>query len=505
MKNKGIKNLIFGLFAQFVTILLGIIIPRLTLVNLGSESNGLLNSVSNILTYMSLLEAGVGTATLQALYKPFSLTDRKSINEIMAATNYFYKRTGIVYLTIIIVMSICYTAFVETTISKTSVFFVVLLSGLSGVLSYFFQGKYKIFLRAEGKSYIETNITTFTTVGISILKIIVLNLYANVVLIQSVYFLFNFIQMLFIVLYIRKNYTWIDLKVKPNFESISQSKYVLVHQINELIFNNIDVLLLTFFTSLKHVSVYSMYAMIFGMVKSVTVTVSDSFLYSLGQKYNTDRKKFNMLFDVYEVYNLAFTFAVFFVSYIMILPFLKLYTIGVNDINYIDEYLPFLFVVFYLLANGRKSSSVVINFAQHFKKTQWRAVLESIINLTFSIIFVIKFGIYGVLMGTIVALLYRTNDIIIYSSKLLERSPLIAYKRWLINAILFILAAFVVNKVDMHMDSYFHMIVIGIILLLCVVTIFIMINSIFEPKVEKNAMILINNILFKKNNNKSGE
>ena len=135
MKNKGIKNLIFGLLAQFVTISLGIIIPRLTLVNLGSESNGLLNSVSNILTYMSLLEAGVGTATLQALYKPFSLDDKKSINRIMAATNYFYKRTGTIYLLIVIAMSIGYTAFIKTSISKLSVFFVVLLSGLSGAIS----------------------------------------------------------------------------------------------------------------------------------------------------------------------------------------------------------------------------------------------------------------------------------------------------------------------------------------------------------------------------------
>lgn len=498
MKNKGIKNLIFGLLAQFVTISLGIIIPRLTLVNLGSESNGLLNSINNILTYMSLLEAGVGTATLQALYKPFSLDDKKSINRIMAATNYFYKRTGTIYLLIVIAMSIGYTAFIKTSISKLSVFFVVLLSGLSGAISYFFQGKFKIFLRAEGKSFIETNITTFTTIGVSIAKIIILNCYANVVLIQSTYFFFNLIQMLIIVFYMRKNYKWLDLKIEPDFEAISQRKSVLVHQISELVFNNIDVLLLTFFSSLMHVSVYTMYAMIFGMVKSVTVSVSDSFLYSLGQKFDTDRKTFLKYFDIYEVYNMSFTFAMFCIAYILILPFLKLYTADVNDIDYIDKYIPILFVTFYLMANGRKSSNIVINFAQHFEKTQWRAVLETIINLLVSIFFTVKIGIYGVLIGTIVALLYRTNDMIIYSSKLINRTPLITYKRWITNVITFVGIVLIVNKIDLWVDNYYHMIITGIILCICIIPLFLMINSIFEPKVAKNAIGLSISIIKEK-------
>ena len=77
-KSRGLKNIVFGIAAQVITIILGIMIPRLVLVNLGSESNGLLSSVGNALIYMSLLEAGVGTATIQALYAPLG-KDRKSV------------------------------------------------------------------------------------------------------------------------------------------------------------------------------------------------------------------------------------------------------------------------------------------------------------------------------------------------------------------------------------------------------------------------------------------
>ena len=61
---KGLGNIVTGLFNQLVTIALGILIPRLILTSLGSEANGLLSSVNQVLAYLALLEAGIGTASM---------------------------------------------------------------------------------------------------------------------------------------------------------------------------------------------------------------------------------------------------------------------------------------------------------------------------------------------------------------------------------------------------------------------------------------------------------
>ena len=119
---KGIKNIGFGLLAQLLTMAVGIIIPRLVLVNLGSESNGLVNSVNNVLVYMSLLEAGVGTATLQALYKSCATEDHRSTNSIMAATDFYYRRTGKIYFFIVALISVVYTALIRTELPRGEVF-----------------------------------------------------------------------------------------------------------------------------------------------------------------------------------------------------------------------------------------------------------------------------------------------------------------------------------------------------------------------------------------------
>ena len=56
-------NAFSGLFSQFVSVALGVIIPRLVLVQLGSEANGLLSATQQALVYLDLLESGIGTAT----------------------------------------------------------------------------------------------------------------------------------------------------------------------------------------------------------------------------------------------------------------------------------------------------------------------------------------------------------------------------------------------------------------------------------------------------------
>ena len=476
----GIKNAGFGILAQFLTIGIGIIIPRLVLVNLGSESNGLLSSVGNILTYMSLLEAGVGTATLQALYKPCATHDHDSANSIMAATDYFYRRTGRIYLIIVLIITIVYTFAVNTELPRRVVFAVVLLSGLSGVISYFFQGKLKIFLSAEGKAYVNINITTAVQVATSITKAILLYKGFGVVQVQVSVFIFNLIQMLVYLIYIKRHYPWLNVNVKPDFDAISQRNAVLIHQVAGLIFSNTDVLLLTAFVGLKEVSVYSMYAMIYGMVKALAVVIYESYTYALGQSYYTDKHRFMKLFDAYEVFSIMVTFSLYCICRIIINPFLMLYTEGVNDIQYVDLYLPWLFALFYLLHNGRTSSATLINIAQQFENTKWRSILESVINLTVSIICVNKFGIYGVLMGTIAALLYRTNDMIIYASRILERSCWVTYKRWLLNILAFFGLSFTIDRFTISAGNYIQLICSAVLVSILVVIVFITVNFVAE-------------------------
>ena len=104
MYSKNAKyNLLFGILSQVVSISLGVILPRLFLTSYGSEINGLLSSVTQIYAYIALVEAGIGAASLQALYRTVGASDRRGTNAVLSAVNRYYKRTGVVYLFCIVI------------------------------------------------------------------------------------------------------------------------------------------------------------------------------------------------------------------------------------------------------------------------------------------------------------------------------------------------------------------------------------------------------------------
>lgn len=489
---RGKKNVIFGLTYQLLVFTFGLITPRLLIVSYGSAVNGLLSSVSQIYAYLALLEAGVGTATLQALYRTIAADDKKGTCSIMSATHHFYKKTGTVYFICVVLLSVLYPIVIETEISNWVVVSVIFLNGLSGVINYFFQGKYRILLQAEGKSYILSNISSVVYVLSNIAKILLVYYGYDVLAVQLAYFLINLLPLCYIAFYISRRYKWLDLSVKPDFAAISQKNSVIIHQLSGLIFSNTDVILLTVFSDLKTVSVYSLYASFYGTVKSVLLSFLDGIKFAMGQIFHKSFTEYIKLHDAFELFYMALTFAAYTVLQLFMIAFLQLYTKGITDINYIDEYLVYLFSAIYLLQAARGPSALVIDFAEHFKQTKNRAILEMGINIVVSVVGIISIGIYGVLIGTIVALLYRTNDMIIYANRrILKRSPWVTYRRWLLFFVIFILFVYFGRFIIHNITSYPMLLMIAVPVAIVVLVVYIAVAAVSEPRVFKNLIVFI--------------
>ncbi len=482
-KKKSFNILLFGLISQVVTLSIGIILPKLLIVSYGSEVNGLLSSVKQIFVYVALLEAGIGTAALQALYEPVATDNKKNISQIMAATDRYYKRTGILYGVAVIVLAITYPLLIETSIETYIIIAIILLQGFSGVIKYFFQGKLVILLRVDGKSYITTNATTIVTIAAHIAQIVLIYIGFDIVAVQSAYFIINLFQMIYIVYYIKKNYKWLDLKEKPNYNALDQSKFVVLHQISGLIFNNTDILILTYFCGLKVVSVYALYNLIFSCVSNIIDTLCSSVEFVLGQAFNSNRNHFLRLQEVYETYYIGISFCFFTITLVMFPSFITIYATGITDINYVDVLLPYLFATVNVLMYARRTSSQIINFAGHFQQTQWRSVIESVINIVITLIMVNIFGIYGVLMGTIAALIYRTNDIIIYANwNILGRNPWNTYRRWFQNTAIMFLCVTTLNQILPTINGYIEWGLNAIWISILCFCIYIIVDSYFDKE-----------------------
>ena len=177
------------------------------------------------------------------------------------------------------------------------------------------------------------------------------------------------------------------------------------------------------------------------------------------------------------------TFIIYTLMAVFLLPLIQIYTGGINDANYTNTLLVFLFVVMNLLSNGKLPSNHVLEYSGKFEETRSHAVIEMIINLTVSIFAIIKWGICGAIVGTIVALLYRGTMMIYYANKrVLKRSLFNTYKLWITNGVVFALIMFVFYVDSFSGLSFGKLVLKGIIHTLWIVPLYFGTNFIFNKK-----------------------
>ena len=427
---RGMKNVIYSVVGQAVTILAGMLLPHFIILGYGSSVNGVLNSVNQVFAYFVLLEAGIGAASLQSLYLPVSTGDRAEISAIMAATKKYYDRTAKLYLASIAVFVLVFlTFFSDDAVSPVQMAGIIIFSGLANVLNFWFQGRYKILLQAEGKKYVISNVQTVVSLLTCLVKLAGILAGLDTALVMFLGFIATMTQTGWYIWYIRRNYSWIDQDAAPDLAAVSKKNAVLVHTVSQLIFQNTDILILTAVCGFKVVSVYAVYKLVVSAVSGVTYQISESLTFALGQRYASGSSGYADKVDAFDVFYTAASHILLTVTYLMYPAFIALYTRGATDINYIDKWLPLLFVAIELLSSWRRAMQNTIDVAGHFRQTAPRSAAEAVINLTVSLLLVGRFGMYGVLAGTIAALLYRTNDIIIYANRrLIGRSPLKSYR-----------------------------------------------------------------------------
>ena len=489
---KAVKNFIYSVLSQIVTICLGLAVPRLILLGYGSETNGLLGSVTQMILYLNLFESGIHSVAMQSLYKPVNFDDKKAISRILSAVHLSYRKIGAAYLGVLLLLAAIYPLFLaDSDLQYWSVFAVVLFSGLGNVIIFFFQGKYKILLQAEGKNYILTNLQTIISVLNNMGKIICILLGCDIVVVVAVSFLISLIQAAYICTLMSRKYSWIDLKSTPDYGAIAQKNSALVHELAAMVFQNTDVLILTVFCGLKVVSVYSIYKLVTSHLSAVLRGLYASISFALGQKFNTDRPSFLRMIDAVDVYFGGLCFAFYAVAAALFLPFVQLYTQGVTDIPYADRILCLLFVAVELLTFLRMPMLNTINYAGHFKNTLPQTLLETAINLAVSLTSVRYLGIYGVLLGTVAALAYRDIDILLYTNhKILNRTARKTFCIYGVDIIIFALVRMGVNAIRFRIESYTDFIGIGLLLTPVVIGIYMLPLSIFfsdEKKVLRQA------------------
>ena len=494
---KAIKNIIASLGQQVITFICGLIVPRAIIGAFGSNVNGLISSITQFLAYITLLEAGIGPVIKSVLYKPIANNDKKQIEKILKSSQKFFRLISLIFIIYLIILCFVYPQILCEEFDKFFTISLILIISISTFAEYFLGIIYRLYLQAEQKYYVVSIIQIVTTILNAILVVVLINIGYNV---QTVKLCSAFIFVLRPILqsiYVKQKYN-INLKNVNEKYNLKQKWDGLAQHIASVVHGNTDVAVLTIFIGTVEVSVYSVYLFIINGIKSLVQSFIGGIDASFGDMIaKEETENLNRSFKIYELFYFTITTIIYAISMILILPFIKIYTAGIKDANYYRPVFAILIVIAEFIWSIRQPYNELVKASGHFKETRAGAWIEAVLNLTLSIILVFKFGIIGVAIGTLVAMLIRTIEFMYHTSKyILKRNIIENIKRVLIlimEVLIVVPLGFYISQY-ITVNSYINWIINAIIVAVISAIIVIPTNLIIYKNETKALLAIVKNI-----------
>ncbi|MDR0885054.1 MAG: hypothetical protein LBN22_01600 [Clostridiales Family XIII bacterium] len=404
----ALNNSIINTLIQLANIVIKFAMQTALIKFMGAAYIGINGLCTNILGVLSLAELGIGAAIILELYKPLATDNKPQIIVFMK----LYKKVYLIIGCIILGLGLIITPFVELFVKGESVpyfhviFFLFVLNSAS---SYFFAYK-RILLSANQQDYRNRiNMFIFDLICVP-LQIVALYFMHNFIVFILIRVIFTFLTNIAISRTVDKQYPYIndatDEKIsKTDIASMKEHiKEIMGNKIGGVIINASDNILIARFVGIIRVGQYANYSIIWASVFALTNLLLSGANQSYGHVavHDEDGSTGYSLFR--RQFFLSFVASTIAGSIMLCLfnPFMQLWA---GPFYVLDNKTVFVIVInFFLLIMRGPADSFI--FAYGVLKHQGRkSVIEAIVNLVISLLFVTVFDmdIMGVLLGTIIA------------------------------------------------------------------------------------------------------
>lgn len=399
-------NIIVSLSANGIAIIIGIIARAIFISILGIEYLGLNGLFTNIITMLSIVELGFGSAIVYNLYKPIANNDSEKIKSLMAFYKKSYRVIGILVAVIgLAIIPILPSIIGEVTID-INIIIVFSLFLADTVLSYFLSYK-RSMLYANQKNYIINLIHIVYLIILNTLQLLFLYFTKNFYLYLIIKVIMRVAENACITIIVNRMYPFLkgkdsnELDKETKKDIFKKVKGLFYHQIGSFIINGTDNIIISKFLGIATVGLYANYFLIINAVQSITKQIIDAVTPSIGNLLVTEDK--TKQFDIFK----KIRFANFWIStfcaiclYVIMEPFINVW-IG-------NEYMLPNIVLLVLVINfyQRTTRNTYASFktaAGIFHEDRFVPIIESVLNIIASVILVQVIGLAGVFVGTFIS------------------------------------------------------------------------------------------------------
>jgi len=428
------------------------------LVFYSSEINGLVNSITQFITYFNLVEAGLAGATVYALYKPLADNDYDEVSAIVVASKRFYFYAGFAFLALISLLALSYPFLIDVlSLSKLEVGLLVFVLGSSSILEFFTLAKYRALLSADQKTYVISIASTVHVILNTVLIYALSPLHLNIVFLRTIALLSIFARTAILVIYVRKKYMRINFNAPAKMNALNKRWDAMYMQILGAIHTGAPIVILTTVVKdLLLVSVFSVYNMITAGLHGVMSIFSSGLSASFGDVIV--RKQDNILKETYqefEVLYIGIITIVYSIAMVVIMPFIKLYTSGITDVNYYRPIVGFLIILNAFLFHLKSPQAMMLIAAGLYKESRIQTTIQGGLMVVLGVLFGYIWKIEGVLIASIISNVYRDIDLLFFIPHNVTHLPVgFTLKRWGWSIICFAIVVGVFGCINVTITSY---------------------------------------------------
>lgn len=463
-QKKANVNAISTLANQLIATLCGIIIPWVMIDRFGSEAYGATTSIAQFLSYISLLEGGIGRAARGELYGPLAEGNAEHVSRVFLAVKRFFRMIGLAFLGYALILAFCYYDIADvSTFTRDYIFWMVIVIGI-GKFAEFMGGYSNITLfNADQRQYV-SNIVVIGTSILNVTLVVILTKFGwDLLWVKLASSLVFVLKPVVYTIYRKRNYQIIKTteraRLQNQWTAIGQHCAYFVQM-------NIDVFILTIFANLKYVAVYAVYHLISYSLRNIVTSLGGGMEAMFGDMIaKGESEALRNAYKRYKFLLTVLTITLFGAAMVLILPFVRLYTYGTTDVEYIHP----LFAVIMLLGDAIYCLTLpCYNLpiaANKLKESRAGAYGEAIINVAVSMVLVFWNPLVGIAIGTLAAMVFKSVYLMVFAGKH------ILYIRWkrMIREFMLIVAVLVVIGMagmwviqQVLIDDYFIWALVGV-------------------------------------------
>ncbi len=466
-KKRALKNIFVSIFFNIAVLVTGIFSTRILIDTLGEQANGLNSLFFSIMSVISVVELGVGTAITFCMYKPIIEKDDTTVVSLYCLFKKFYTKIGIIVSILGLIITPFMTILAKDYTMDYNIYILFLLMLVSVVLSYFFSAKLSL-INAYKNNYITSSINYSTTIIKAILQIAVLILFQDFYLFFIVKIVSVVIQWIITNIITKKMHNEIvsrneEIDKDLKDEVYKNIKALFTHKIGTMFVQAADGVIISTFLSVALLGKYNNYTLIIVNLTTIMSLCITPLTSMIGHLMHESKEKFKSIFN--SLYLVLFCIAIFFyLGYYAVIDSLVFMLFGETQI--LTKEISFI-ITLNTFINFMRSLVIVYKDASGtFTQDRYRPIFEGILNIILSILFVKIFGVTGVIIATIITnlLICHTVEPYVMFKNALNESPKKYYIKNYMCIGVFVLLLTIVHLVNINLENqYLNFLVNGFI------------------------------------------